>query len=67
MLILGHDPMLRGRFWPVHALLLKALTQEILHRPNMPGERHGFVLDEFRARARVECVHEALDISRRLR
>jgi len=39
---------------------------EILRRFDTPGVGHGFVLDEFRAMPRVECVHEALDNSRRL-
>ena len=59
VLILGNDPVLRDSFWPINALLLKSLTQEILRRPNTPGVRHWFVLDEFRAMQRVECVQAA--------
>ena len=64
VLILGNDPVLRDSFWPINALLLKALTQEILRRPNTPGVRHWFVLDEFRAMQRVECVHDLLNLGR---
>ncbi|MBI5386442.1 MAG: type IV secretion system DNA-binding domain-containing protein [Verrucomicrobia bacterium] len=64
VLILGHDPVLRDSFWPINALLLKALTQEILRRPNTPDVRHWFVLDEFRAMQRVECIHDLLNLGR---
>ena len=64
VLILGNDPVLRDSFWPINALLLKALTQEILRRPETPEVRHWFVLDEFRAMQRVDCVHELLNLGR---
>lgn len=64
VLILGNDPVLRESFWQVNALLLKALTQEILRRPETPDVRHWFVLDEFRAMQRVDCVHDLLNLGR---
>ena len=50
---------MRDSFRPINALLLQALTQEILRRPNTPGVRHWFVLDEFRA---MQRVHELLNL-----
>jgi hypothetical protein len=32
VLVLGNDPVLRDSIWPINALLLEALTQEILRR-----------------------------------
>jgi hypothetical protein len=60
VLVLGNDPVLRDSIWPINALLLKALTQEILRRPNTRRPRHWFVLDEFPAMERVECIHDLL-------
>ena len=37
VLVLGNDPVLRDSIWPINALLLKALTQEILRRPSLVG------------------------------
>lgn len=64
VLILGNDPVLRDSLWPINALLLKALTQEILRRDETPDVRHWFVLDEFRAMQRVDCVHDLLNLGR---
>ena len=60
VLVLGNDPVLRDSIWPINALLLKALTQEILRRPNTRRPRHWFVLDEFPAMERVDCIHDLL-------
>lgn len=64
VLILGNDPVLRESFWPINAILLKALTQEILRRPNTLQPRHWFVLDEFRAMEKVEAIHDLLNRGR---
>jgi type IV secretory pathway TraG/TraD family ATPase VirD4 len=67
VLVLGNDPVLRASFWPINALLLKALAHELLRRPDTgaPHEpRHWFVLDEFRAMERVDCIHELLNRGR---
>jgi len=45
-------------------MLLKAITQEILRRPNTRHPRHWFVLDEFRAMERVTCIHDLLNRGR---
>lgn len=64
VLILGNDPVLRESFWPINAMLLKALSNEILRRPNTRQPRHWFVLDEFRAMERVDCIHDLLNRGR---
>jgi energy-coupling factor transporter ATP-binding protein EcfA2 len=61
VLVLGNDPVLRDSLWPINALLLKALTQEILRCPlDLRYPRHWFVLDEFPAMEKVDCIHELL-------
>lgn len=64
VLILGNDPVLRDSFWPINAMLLKALTQEILREPDTLEPRHWFVLDEFRAMENVQCIHDLLNRGR---
>jgi hypothetical protein len=64
VLILGNDPVLRESFWPINAILLKQLTQQILRGPNTFLPRHWFVLDEFRAMERVDCIHDLLNRGR---
>ena len=41
-------------------MLLKALSQEILRRPNGSYPRHWFVLDEFPAMEKVDCLPDLL-------
>jgi hypothetical protein len=64
VLILGNDPLLRDSFWPINAMLLKALSQHILRGPNVGSPRHWFILDEFRAMEKVECIHDLLNRGR---
>lgn len=67
VLIIGDDPKLRESLWPLTALLLKALGEEILRRPNTKKPdtpRHWFVLDEFRAMEKVDFVYELLNRGR---
>ena len=64
VLVLGNDPVLRESFWPINAILLRALTQEILRRPDTLQPRHWFVLDEFRAMERVDSIHNLLNLGR---
>ena len=61
---MDNDPVLKESIWPINALLLKALTQEILRGPNSSQPRHWFVLDEFRAMENVDCVHDLLNRGR---
>ena len=60
VLVLSNDAVLRDSLWPINALLLKALTQEILRRPGCRHPRHWFVLDEFPAMEKVDCIHDLL-------
>ena len=64
VLVLGNDPVLRDSFWPLNAILLKALTHEILRGPDTRLPRCWFVLDEFRAMENVDCIHELLNRGR---
>lgn len=64
VLVLGNDFVLRESLWPINAILLRALTQEILRGPNTFAPRHWFVLDEFRVMERVDCIHDLLNLGR---
>lgn len=64
VLVLGHDPVLKESLAPINAILLKALSDEILHGPNTHRPRQWFVLDEFRAMDHVEAIHELLNRGR---
>lgn len=64
VLVLGNDPLLRDSLWPINAILLRALTQHILRAPNVDGPRHWFILDEFRAMERVDCIHDLVNRGR---
>jgi hypothetical protein len=64
VLVLGYDPVLHDSLWPINALLLKALTNEILRQPDTRRPRHWFVLDEFRAMQNVNCMVDLLNRGR---
>ena len=64
VLILGHDPVFKDSIWPINAILLKALTQEILRGRETREPRYWFVLDEFRAMENVDCLRELLNLGR---
>lgn len=64
VLIIGNDPVLRESLWPINAMLLKSLSQEILRRPDVDGPRHWFVLDEFPAMEKVESIHDLVNRGR---
>ena len=64
VLVLGNDPALKDSLWPINAILLKALTQEILRGEETQRPRHWFLLDEFPAMNRVECIHDLLNRGR---
>lgn len=64
VLVLGYDDVLNDSLWPMNALLLKALTNEILREPDTLQPRHWFVLDEFRAMEKVECITGLLNRGR---
>ena len=64
VLVLGNDPALTDSLWPMNAILLKALTQEILRGEETSRPRHWFFLDEFPAMKRVDCIHDLLNRGR---
>jgi type IV secretory pathway TraG/TraD family ATPase VirD4 len=64
VLVLGHDPVLSESIWPMNAVLLQALTNEILREDEVTYPRHWFVLDEFRAMEDVRCVRTLLNMGR---
>jgi type IV secretory pathway TraG/TraD family ATPase VirD4 len=64
VLVLGNDPMLRESFWPINAMLLQALTNEILRQEETRTPRHWFVLDEMRAMEKLTCIGELLNRGR---
>lgn len=64
VLVLGYDPVLNDSFWPLNAMLLKALTNEILRQPNTKPARHWFILDEFRAMEKLDCIVDLLNRGR---
>ena len=64
VLVLGNDPALSDSLWPINAILLKALTQEILRGEETQRPRHWFLLDEFPAMKRVDCIHDLLNLGR---
>jgi type IV secretory pathway TraG/TraD family ATPase VirD4 len=64
VLVLGHDPVLRESIAPMNAIILQALTNEILREPETNLPRHWFVLDEFPAMQRVDCIRSLLNLGR---
>ena len=64
VLILGYDPVFNESLWPINAMLLKALTKFILRGDETRLPRHWFVLDEFRAMERVDCIRDLLNMGR---
>jgi len=64
VLILGNDPVLRDSLWPINAILLKSLTSEILRGSETFMPRHWFLLDEFRAMERLDCMPDLLNRGR---
>ena len=64
VLILGHDPVFKESLWPINAILLKAITQEILRGAETRQPRYWFVFDEFRSMEKVDCVRDLLNLGR---
>lgn len=54
VLILGSDPVLKESLSPLVALLLKALTDEMLRQPDTLEPRQFLILDEFRDLGQLE-------------
>jgi hypothetical protein len=64
VLIIGNDPVLRESLWPINAMLLKSLAQEILRGTETQEPRHWFMLDEFPAMERVEAIQDLVNRGR---
>lgn len=64
VLVIGYDPVLNESLWPINAILLKAITDEILRGPKSSLPRHWFVFDEFRALEKVDFIHNLLNRGR---
>ena len=64
VLILGYDPVFKESLWPINAMLLKALTKVIMRGDETRLPRHWFVLDEFRAMEKVDCMRDLLNLGR---
>jgi len=64
VLILGGDPTLHEILRPLNALLLKAISQQIIRGPNSGTPRIWVILDEFPAMGKVECMAEFLRMGR---
>ena len=64
VLILGYDPVLEESLWPMNAIILKALTNEILREDETDLPRHWFVLDEFLAMKRVDSIRNLANLGR---
>ncbi len=64
VLILGNDPLLQESLWPINAMLLRSLTKHIIRGPEVEGPRYWFVLDEFTAMEKVDCVQELVNRGR---
>lgn len=64
VLVLGHDDVYKDSINPLNAMLLRALTDEILRRPDHSGSRHWFILDEFPAMGKTDFVTDLMDRGR---
>ena len=64
ILVLGHDPVLKDTLWPINALFLRAVTQEIMRLSETRTPRHWFILDEFRSMEQVDCIPQLLNLGR---
>ena len=64
VLVLPHDPVLYESIWPINAIMLQALSNEILRGRETKTPRHWFVLDEFRAMGEVRCIRDLLNLGR---
>jgi type IV secretory pathway TraG/TraD family ATPase VirD4 len=64
VLVLGWDPVLNESLWPINAIVLQALADEILRGPRHRLPRHWFVFDEFRAMEKADAVLRLLNRGR---
>lgn len=64
VLIIGYDEVLKESFWPINALLLKALSKEILRGAETHLPRHWFVFDEFPALGAIDTIQDLVNRGR---
>lgn len=64
VLIIGYDEVLKESFWPINALLLKALAKEILRSTETFRPRHWFVFDEFPALGSIDTIQDLVNRGR---
>ena len=64
VLVLGFDPVLKESITPMNAMILQALTNEVLRGRETDRPRHWFVLDEFQQMGRVDCIRSLLNVGR---
>lgn len=66
VLVLGYDTVLSDSLWPINAIVIKALADELLRRRDSnPAEpKHWFFLDEFASMKDVPCVVDLLNRGR---
>ena len=64
ILVLGHDDIYKESIWPLNALVMRALTNEILRRDNHSCPRHWFLFDEFPAMEKADFIHDLLNRGR---
>jgi len=64
VLVLGFDPMEKESFAPMNAIILQALTHQVLRGQETDRPRHWFVLDEFQQMGRVDCIRSLLNVGR---
>ncbi len=64
VLIIGYDEVLKESFWPINALILKALAKEILRSSETYLPRHWFVFDEFPALGAIDTIQDLVNRGR---
>lgn len=64
LLLLGNHPVFNESLWPVNAMLLKVVTDQVLTEPETHLPRFWFILDEFRWMGRVDCIRQLLNQGR---
>jgi len=64
ILVLGHDDTYKDSIKPINAMLMRALTDEILRRPNHSGPRHWFIFDEFPAMGKTDFARDLMNRGR---
>lgn len=64
VLVIGYDEVLKESFWPINALLLKALAKEILRSSETYLPRHWFVFDEFPALGAIDTIQDLVNRGR---